>query len=94
MAVLREAREAAGISQRNLSSVLERPKNFCSLVETGQRMLDTSEFKAYVTAFGGDPAELYAEIMRRSPGPDKLTIKAAKAKPKPRQRSKRTARAG
>jgi hypothetical protein len=94
MDVLREAREAAGISQRNLSTLLNRPKNFGSLVETGQRMLDTSEFKAYVMAFGGDPAVLYAEIMRRSPGPDQLVITPAKAKPRKRRKGKRPARAG
>lgn len=88
MAVLRESREATGISQRRLSTLLNRPKNFCSLVETGQRMLDTSEFKAYVLAFGGDPAAVYAEIMRRSPEPDRLVIRPAKMKVRKRGKAK------
>lgn len=66
MAVLRQAREEIGISQRQLSTKLKRPKNYASLVETGQRMLDISEFMVYVNAMGADPVELFTEIARRS----------------------------
>lgn len=67
MAVLQEAREAAGISQRKMSTLLERPKNYCSLVETGQRMLNSSELLAYMRISQADPVALWAEIVRRAP---------------------------
>lgn len=66
MAALRRAREKAGISQRGLSAKLRRSHNYAVLVETGQRMINLSEFLVYAAAIGADPVELVEQIVRRS----------------------------
>lgn len=83
--------EAAGVKQKPLSKKMGRTDNYINLVLNGQRLPNYCEFLAIVEAFDGDPAALTAEVVRRS-------LKARKpasmvSKPKPRQRSKRTARA-
>jgi transcriptional regulator with XRE-family HTH domain len=45
--VLIEAREAAGLSQRDLSERMERPVNFVHLVELGERMVAVPELPEY-----------------------------------------------
>lgn len=59
---------AAGMSGREVSARLKRAPNFAHRVETGERMLSACEFGEYARACDGDPAELYAEMMRLSKG--------------------------
>jgi hypothetical protein len=42
--ILREAQQASGISQENLSKMLERPINYIDKIEQGTRRLDLIEF--------------------------------------------------
>jgi ribosome-binding protein aMBF1 (putative translation factor) len=63
---LREAREAAGVSQRALSASLKRPFNFAHLVESGERTLNVCEFIEYAHASGADPAVLIRKIAKHS----------------------------
>mgnify|MGYP004724634349 CR=1 FL=1 len=41
---LAEARERAGLSQRQLSRILEKPSSFVNKYETGERRLDVIKF--------------------------------------------------
>lgn len=63
MAVLTEAREAAGMSLREVSRKLKRPENFAHLVESGERTLSVCEFIEYARAVEADPAELIRQVM-------------------------------
>lgn len=62
--VLVAARESAGISKRELSTLLKRPPNFVHYVESGERTLSVCEFIEYAHAVGEDPAKLIARITR------------------------------
>lgn len=64
MDALAQARETAGISQRELSKKLKRPHSFVYLVEKGNRMLNSCEFIEFCLAVGADPVEVQAQIMR------------------------------
>lgn len=59
---LKQAREATGMSQRQLSKALKRPHNFSNLVEGGNRMLTVCEFIEYVNAFDGDAAAIVSRL--------------------------------
>lgn len=50
IAVLVEAREAAGLSQRDVSWRMKRKVNFAHLVELGERMLAVPELPEYAKA--------------------------------------------
>lgn len=65
MAVLSDARKAAGLSQRALSDRLGKPHNFINLVERGQRMLEFCEWMELVEMIGADPARLVKRITER-----------------------------
>ena len=60
---MRKAREAAKISQRNLSATLGREKNYVMAIETGSRRLDVIEFYEIARALGHPPADLARELM-------------------------------
>jgi hypothetical protein len=60
------AREAAGISKRELSLKLKRAHNFCHFVESGNRLLTLCEFVEYVEAIGADPVAILKRIMKAS----------------------------
>lgn len=62
MDALREAREAAGVSQKALSKKLKRTENYINLVENGWRIPDLCEFILIVQSFGGDPSQLVERI--------------------------------
>jgi ribosome-binding protein aMBF1 (putative translation factor) len=65
MAVLTQAREAAGLSKRDLSEKLERPNNFAHYVESGERQLTVCEFMEYAQACGADPVKLMKQMRIR-----------------------------
>lgn len=64
MDALAEIREAAGISQRELSKKLKRPHSFVYLVEKGNRMLNSCEFIEFCLAVGADPEKVQGRIMQ------------------------------
>lgn len=47
----------AGLTQRELSARLKRDKNFCQVVESGERALDVVEYLQYAKALRVDPLE-------------------------------------
>jgi transcriptional regulator with XRE-family HTH domain len=63
-ALLREARQGAGLTQRELSAKLKRDKNFVQLVESGERALDVIEFLRYAKTLGCDPRELLGKLLK------------------------------
>ena len=62
-AALRKAREAAGLSQRQLSERLQQPPNWVQRIESLERRVDVAEFIAIAKAVGTDPAELFREVL-------------------------------
>ena len=62
-AALRKAREAAGLSQRQLSERLQQPPNWVQRIESLERRVDVAEFIAIAKAVGVDPAELFREVL-------------------------------
>jgi transcriptional regulator with XRE-family HTH domain len=63
-AILKAARLEAGLTQRELSALLKRDKNFAQLVESGERALDAVEFIEYAEKLGLDPRDVIDELMR------------------------------
>jgi transcriptional regulator with XRE-family HTH domain len=53
--LLTEARQAASITQAELSRRLKRPQSFVSKYERGERRLDVVEFADIAKALGIDP---------------------------------------
>lgn len=62
IAVVIEAREKSGKSQRDVSAELKMPVNFAHLVESGERMLSAVEVPDYAKAIGLTAASLYERI--------------------------------
>lgn len=63
--VIREAREEAGLSRRELSLKLKMPAHAIAKVERGLRLLDVVELIDIAEAVGRDPAELLADVLAR-----------------------------
>lgn len=63
VAVLRKGREAAGLSQRQLSEKLREPPNWIQRIESLERRVDVAEFIAIAKAVGADAAELFREAL-------------------------------
>jgi transcriptional regulator with XRE-family HTH domain len=64
VAVIRSAREAAGLSQRQLSTKLGEPPNWIQRIETLERRLDVAEFMAIAKAVNADAVDLFRQAMR------------------------------
>jgi transcriptional regulator with XRE-family HTH domain len=69
LALLRETREGAGVTQAELARRLGRPQSFVSKIEGGERRLDPVEFAAVFLALGADPGEAMREIAGLVDGP-------------------------
>lgn len=62
-AVLVEARQQAGLTQRDLGVRLKRAHTILAKVESGERRLDVIEFIYVAKALGVDPRELFARLL-------------------------------
>lgn len=62
---LKQERAAAGLTMRDLASLLDVPFQFVSKVEKGERRLDVVEFVTYCEALGVDPVVGIQEIRDR-----------------------------
>lgn len=62
IAVLRDARIAKGLSQKDLAEALCLPQQFVSRVEVGSRRLDAVELIDYAAALGLKATKLIADI--------------------------------
>lgn len=63
IAVLRNAREGAKLSQRELSAKLKRSRTFIHRVELGERVLDFLETVDVAEAVGLDPFDLLDRVL-------------------------------
>jgi transcriptional regulator with XRE-family HTH domain len=70
-AVLRAARDAAGLTQAELADKLSKPQSFVSSCEAGQRRVDVLELQRIALALKTDPVRLYSEILASDPGKQK-----------------------
>lgn len=64
---LREMREEAGMSQRELAEKLGREHSFVGRIEIGERRVDLVEFFWICGACEQDPEEVVVELLRRFP---------------------------
>jgi len=57
--VLVEARQQAGLSQRQLAARIGKSASHICMIETGQRRIDVLEFDRIARSLGADPLELF-----------------------------------
>ncbi|MGV3616693.1 MAG: helix-turn-helix domain-containing protein [Fimbriimonas sp.] len=60
---IRKAREAAGLSQREVAKRLGFHPTVFGKIERGERVLDVVEFVALAKALGIDPLTLFADYL-------------------------------
>lgn len=60
--MLREARENAGLTQRDVAAKLGKPPSFPHKVETGERELNIIELMDYCAAMGQDFTEFVEQV--------------------------------
>jgi transcriptional regulator with XRE-family HTH domain len=61
---LRETREKAGLSQRQLAARLKVPHSWVAKVENGERRMDVVELCWLISACDGDPVALCQKLLR------------------------------
>ena len=61
---LRELREKAGLTQRQLADRIGQSQWWVARSETGSRRLDVAEFVEFCVACGVEPAKGISELMR------------------------------
>ena len=64
---LKEARQRANLTQRELAERLGRPQSFVAKYETGERRVDVAEFIAIARAIGADPVRLLSQVASKLP---------------------------
>jgi transcriptional regulator with XRE-family HTH domain len=57
------AREAAGMTQRELAAELNRPHSFVGRIEAGERRIDVIEFIEIARTLGADPKRLFEQLL-------------------------------
>lgn len=62
--VIAQAREQAGLTQRDLASRIQRPHSVIGMIESDQRQVSVPEFVAITKAIGADPAKLFLRVLR------------------------------
>ncbi|MES2895942.1 MAG: helix-turn-helix transcriptional regulator [Pseudomonadota bacterium] len=71
--VLVEARQQAGLCQRQLAARIGKPASHVCMIETGQRRIDVLEFARIARSLGADPLALFKAatnpISLRAQGP-------------------------
>lgn len=63
--LLRQLREAGGISQGQVAAAFQWPQSTLSHVERGSRRLDLVEFLDYCRAIGSDPRAVFDQFLER-----------------------------
>lgn len=61
---LKDAREAAGLTQTRLAKRLGEPQSFVSRFERGERRLDVMEYVEVMTAIGMDPVVHLRKVLK------------------------------
>ena len=70
LALLRKAREDAGLTQIQAAMRLRRPQSVVSKCESGERRVDVIELLGFCEAYGSGSSDLYAQSPQQ---PDKQT---------------------
>jgi transcriptional regulator with XRE-family HTH domain len=63
-ALLREMREQAGITQRDLGEILSKPQSYIYNCEVSNRRVDITEFVLWSKACGVDPKKAFARLLK------------------------------
>ena len=61
---LREMREKAGLTQRDLGTKLKKPQSYIHNCETANRRVDITEFIIWSRACGVDPKKAFAKFLK------------------------------
>ena len=64
LALLRQAREDAGLSQRDAARRLRKPQSFISKCEMGERRIDPIELQILAQLYGKPVAYFYRHLRR------------------------------
>lgn len=64
---LRNIREKAGLTQREIGKRLKKPQSYVYNCETANRRVDITEFIAWAEACGIDPKKAFAELLKQLP---------------------------
>ena len=67
VAMVRNLRTEAGLSQTELANKLDRPQTWVSNVELGERRLDLEELRQICEALGADLLDVVARWMKARP---------------------------
>ena len=67
-ALLREMREKAGLTQRELAKKLSMNHTMVHNSETAERRVDVAEFLDWASGCGVDPLEAFADFIKRRHG--------------------------
>jgi transcriptional regulator with XRE-family HTH domain len=63
MALLRESRQKAGLTQQQVADRLKKPQSYVAKYEGGERRLDVIEFLAICKTLRTSPEKLIARLM-------------------------------
>jgi len=64
---LREARKKAGLTQSQIAERIGKDQSYISLIEGGQRRVDTLEFIALCRAMDADPVKVFRKLVEQVP---------------------------
>ena len=67
LSLLREAREAAGLTQTELAARLRRPQNYVSKCELGERRVDVLEWLEFLEACESRPTAFLRRMRKTLP---------------------------
>jgi transcriptional regulator with XRE-family HTH domain len=62
---LRELREEAGLTQRELGKRMSKPQSWIYNCETANRRVDVTEFVAWAVACGVEPGDAFSRFVRQ-----------------------------
>lgn len=63
IAMLRDQRKRAGLTQQEVADRLGLPQSFVAKYEGGERRLDVLEFIAIARAIDSEPAEMFSHLL-------------------------------
>jgi len=61
---LREMREKAGLTQRDLGKLISKPQSYIYNCETANRRVDVTEFIIWAKACGQDPKKAFSKLLQ------------------------------
>lgn len=62
--LVREAREKAGMTQRDLAAILKRDRSYVWKSEQGERRMDVVDVVRWARACGADPLDIFKRIVK------------------------------